>query len=133
MMPTVAPWRASALAGRDGDDVLHARQPRVVGAVGAAADLGGDLHVDAGDPRDASHRLLDGAHDLVPRRADRGGQLDADLGAVTGELDGRDHPRREEVDLQGRILDLSESGLDGFLGFFGGRNARSLPNLRAQR
>jgi len=119
----------AALAGRHRDDVLHAGQAGVVGAVRAPAHLGGELHVHPGDPGEPAHRFFHPTNDDLLRRAGRGGQLDGDLRAITGQLDAGDHAGADQVGLERRVLNFGQRGLD----FVDGGNARSLPAFGAGR
>ena len=132
--PTDAPDWASATArltltvllptpplpGRDGDDVLHARQELLWLLRRRPPDHRAPGDLDLLDP-DLAQRRVHVALDLVLERAGRRRQLDreGDIGAV--DRDVLDHVQRDDVAPELGLLDVAEGVEDGAFGEGGHR------------
>ena len=120
MMPTLLPHFASAmrevdrdrrladaaLAGADGDDVLHAghRLPRAVGA-DRLADARAHLHVDRADARQLHHRGARLIAHLILHRTRRRRQLDRERDAAAVDRQILDEPEADDVAVEIGIAD----------------------------
>ena len=110
----------AALAGGDGDDVLHAGHQLLRRARRGAADHGAPGDRDAGDA-DRRKRGPDLGLDLVLEGAGRRRELDRERDVRAFDRDVPDHVPGDEVTAELGLLDGTEGGKDGCLGDHGHR------------